>query len=279
MGTLTCQSCGAQFPIQEGIAVLSTNAPLVKDTAPSTYETEAMLTAYLWSHFADLMGDRDASPAYGEWSELLNGTPGYALDAGCAVGRFTFEMGQKCGFAVGIDSSYSFVRTARHLMTRRELSLSIPREGMLQEEMAIRLPHTWSTDRVEFVVGDAQRLPFSSGSFSSLASLNLVDKLPLPIVHVQEMNRVAKVRHAQWIFSDPFSWSSDVASPKDWVGGTSKGRFSGSGLENIRLLLGGEKGKLSPPWRIGKEGQVWWKIRNHQNHFELIRSLFLTAER
>lgn len=36
---------------------------------------------------------------------------------------------------------------------------------------------------------------------------------------------------------------------------------------------------LLPPWNVDQEGSVWWKIRNHRNHFELIHSEFIGATR
>jgi hypothetical protein len=36
---------------------------------------------------------------------------------------------------------------------------------------------------------------------------------------------------------------------------------------------------FSPPWRVTRADAVWWKLRSHRNHFELIRSETLLAER
>ena len=132
---------------------------------------------------------------------------------------------------------------------------------------------------MEFLVADAQKLPFKSGSFSSLASLNLVDKLPNPLYHLREMNRVAVANEAQFLFSDPFSWSEEVTEPGHWLGGTQEGPYSGNGLENVSEILRGRKNGLQPRWSIEKLGHIWWKIRTHQNHFELIRSCYVKAAR
>jgi SAM-dependent methyltransferase len=223
--------------------------------------------------------DREASTAYLEWANHIDSSSGLSLDAGCAVGRFTFEMAKKSELAVGIDSSHTFIRTARELMNHRRLQVSLVEEGELMGGGTIHLPETWSDSKVEFVVGDIQALPFRANLFASIASLNLVDKVPFPLLHLKEMNRVAKESGAQFLFSDPFSWSSDIARKEDWLGGMSRGRFSGRGIENIRSLLSGEKGELLPPWKIEDQGHIWWKIRNHLNHFELIRSCFIKATR
>ena len=63
------------------------------------------------------------------------------------------------------------------------------------------------------------------------------------------------------------------------LGGKNEGKFSGKSFNNILSLFEGEGGILSPAWRVEKSGHIWWKLRNHQNHFELIRSRFLKTTR
>ncbi|MBU0988294.1 MAG: methyltransferase domain-containing protein [Proteobacteria bacterium] len=278
-GFLTCLQCEKVYPIRGGIAMLDPMPLQEKEKIDSRYETPALLAAYLWSHYCDILNDPNASAAYSQWADLVHHNSGFTIDAGSAVGRFTFEMSQKSEFAVGIDNSLSFIQSARALMLKRRIKISLPREGNLCSDVVIQLPEKWVSDKVEFIVGDAQALPFRSKTFSLLASLNLVDKVPLPIKHLKEMNRVAKAKDAQFLFSDPFSWSTDVAKEKDWLGGTDAGPYSGAGKNNIIALLKGEKDNLAPAWSIAKHGHIWWKIRTHANHFELIRSCFVKADR
>ena len=278
-GSLKCDKCGMVYLIRDGIASLLPRAESDNAGAASQYESPSFVSSYLWSHYADIFGDSDASRAYLEWSELLSPKPGFALDAGCAVGRFAFEMSRKSDLVVGIDNSRAFVQKARELMKGRQLSFPAPEEGALVENFVVELPEAWESDRVEFILGDVEALPFRSGIFSSLASLNLIDKVPMPLLHLREMNRVAKENGAHILISDPFSWSTDVAREEDWLGGTTKGAFSGNGIDNVRSLLTGDKGDLPLSWEVEDEGHVWWKIRNHRNHFELIRSCFIKAGR
>ena len=278
-GSLKCDQCGTSYPIRGGVASLLPRSSEKREELHSRYESSSILSSYLWSHYGDLLKDKETSTAYVEWADLIEYRTGFSLDAGCAVGRFTFEMGKKGDFAVGIDNSLSFILTARELMKSRQLGVSIQEEGLLRKHETIHLPETWSTEKVDFIVGDAQILPFRSRSITSLASLNLVDKLPLPLKHLKEMNRVAKESGAQFLFSDPFSWSSEIAQEKDWLGGTNDGPYPGKGIDNIFSLLTGEKGGLLPPWKVDKHGHVWWKIRTHRNHFELIRSCFIKTTR
>lgn len=278
-GSLNCPRCDTAYPIEEGIAFLDPARLQENDRAESKYETDRLLSSYLWSHYSDILQDPDASGAYGEWANLLSRCRGFSVDAGSAVGRFTFEMSNRCDFAVGIDNSLTFIRSARELMLKRRMKVVLPQEGNLVREAVLHLPKKFDSRKVEFVVGNALALPFRSQTFSSLASLNLVDKVPAPIKHLEEMNRVAKENDAQFIFSDPFSWSADVANEEGWLGGTKTGPFAGKGKDNVIALLKGEKQKFSPKWNIEAHGHVWWKIRTHANHFELIRSCYVKAGR
>ncbi len=277
-GCLTCERCGKTYLIQDGIAFLEPENSKEK-RLDSRYETFPVLSSYLWSHYGDFLQDPEASAAYIQWAGLMRGNSGFCLDIGSAVGRFTFEMSQKSDFVIGIDNSVSFIRTARGLMLSRQKQVLLSQEGLLTREVMLHLPDEWHTGNVEFIVGDAQALPFRSGFFSALASLNVIDKVPFPIKHLTEMNRVAKQMEVQFLFSDPFSWSKEVAKEENWLGGKENGMYSGRGMENIIDLLRGEKGQLLPEWKIEQHGNVWWKIRTHANHFELIRSCFVKAAR
>ena len=278
-GFLKCDECETRYPIQDGIASLFPKIHEKNRAEPSKYESSSVVSSYLWSHFSDMLEEKEASTAYKDWGDLIRHQNGFSLDAGCAVGRFTFEMSMKSDFSVGIDHSRAFISAARALMKNRKLEVTIKEEGLLTREKLIQFPAEWNTDKVEFIVGDAQVLPFRPETFSSLASLNLVDKVPLPLKHLEEMNRVARQKGAQFLFSDPFSWSSEVAREEDWLGGTHEGPYGGEGVDNVISLLTGKKGKFSPPWKIDKQGHIWWKIRTHRNHYELIRSCFIKGIR
>jgi hypothetical protein len=91
------------------------------------------------------------------------------------------------------------------------------------------------------------------------------------------MNRVTRDSDSQFLLSDPFSWSIDVAPVEEWLGGKAEGCYGGKGLANIAALLSDGRGELAPAWRVNKPGEVWWKIRTHSNHYELIRSQYIHA--
>lgn len=276
-GFLECRRCGKAYGIEAGTALMADGG---RDGKNSPYETPDLLSAYLWSHYADFCGDPDASGAYAEWADLISGKSGTGLDIGCAVGRFSIEMSRKCELVIGVDLSSSFVRTARRIAADGGLTFGIKEEGLIRSERAFTLPPELDTSKLEFIVADAGALPFRSGTFDCVASLNLLDKVTGPLEHLSEASRAARRSGAQLLMSDPFSWSPAVCPPEKWIGGVTGGRFAGAGIDNLsRLLANGDGEPAGPAWNVVRKGEVWWKIRNHRNHFELIRSQFIKAER
>jgi len=278
-GELHCPECRRTYPIEGGVADLDPAAVPGGMRPTNKYESMPVLSSYLWSHYADIFRDENASDAYRHWASLIDPHTGLAIDAGAAVGRFTFEMSRKCDLAVGLDNSRAFIRAARELMKRRTMIVPLKQEGNIFTETALELPPEWDCARVEFIVADALALPFPTGSAASLASLNLIDKVPRPLRHLEEINRVTRAGEAQFLLSDPFSWSEETASEAEWLGGKASGSFAGRGLDNVIALLAGDADHLAPRWHIRSRGEVWWKIRTHANHFEQIRSCYVKANR
>jgi len=278
-GKLSCPKCRRRFPVREGVAYLLPEP----DDGPSggqwRYEEGGMVDRYLWSHYGDLAGAVANGSANDAWAGCLAPVDGFSLDAGCAVGRLTFEMAARSSWAVGCDLSGSFIRTARRLALERQLTFSLPLEGNLRENFQVRLPESWRSDNLEFIVADALRLPFARETFQQAASLNLLDRVGYPLAHLFEMNRVARAKGAAFLFASPFSWAVSAAPEELWLGGKTSGEYAGRGVDNVRSLLEGKGGIIVPPWRISRTGSVEWKMRSHCNHQELITSEYLLAAR
>jgi len=278
-GELFCKKCRRRFPIKAGIAVLLPTLESYSTGGQLRYEERDTLNRYLWSHYADLAGDLEVRESNAAWAGCLAQKSSSALDAGCGVGRLTFEMATRGNWAVGCDLSHSFIRMARRLVQERRCSFSLPLEGNLRESFHCELPAGWRTDNIEFIVADATALPFAQGCFQQVSSLNVLDRVHYPLVHLYEMNRVAQTEGASFLFADPFSWSATAAPEERWLGGTTAGKYAGRGIDNVRLLLTGKDKILSPAWQIKSEGSITWMMRSHANHRELIRSEFIISER
>jgi SAM-dependent methyltransferase len=271
-GRLDCPACGRAYPIKDGLASLlppQGHVPPVQ----FKYEEPRVVASYLWSHFADLRQAPESLAAHESLAAMVPQAAGHgelALDAGCAVGRMTFELASRGYFAVGLDLSRAFVDTARRLARARELDYEEPVEGDLTTGRLIRLPERFAPGRAEFIQASVLAPPFRSGAFAAAASCNILDKVPEPLGHLLELSRVS-APGAALVFADPFSWSEDCAPKHRWLGGVMTGSSGCRGIQNVRTILAGQG------WRLDREGSVWWKIRNHENHYELIRSLTLCA--
>jgi SAM-dependent methyltransferase/uncharacterized protein YbaR (Trm112 family) len=268
---LECPKCRTAYPVSDGLATV-----LPPGVPEDRYASGDRLAGYLWSHYADLDGDPEAHQAFPAWGELLAGGASPVLDAGCAVGRLTFELARHAELVIGIDRSAGFILAARALARIGHLGYEVASEGELCETRTVRLPAGVPRERVEFLVADALALPFPAGLFGTTASLNLLDRVPLPRLHLSELSRVSARRAATLLLADPWSWSAGPALPEEWLGGRRSGPGVGHGRENVPRLL-----ELTgrPPWRMTGSGRIGWTLRHHRNHFELIYSDYFLASR
>ncbi len=279
-GRLVCPQCRQAYEIHEGIAVVvpEQTLPMIQDA--TGYNSFSMLSSYLWSHYSEFFNGPDATDAYQRWARTFDSQrSGWALDIGCAVGRLTFEMTKTHDRAVGLDTSISFVRAARGLADRRRLAFDLIMEGQITEKRACDLDPAFGFDQAEFIVADAMALPFPSRRFATVSSVNILEKVPDPLLHLAEANRVMHEKKARFLFSDPFSWDETVNSPALWLGGTNEGAFNGFGMDNICKLFQDPESVFSPGFTIQDKGQVLWKIRKTRNLWEHITSQFVVAER
>ncbi|WP_320044197.1 methyltransferase domain-containing protein [uncultured Desulfobacter sp.] len=279
-GHLVCPQCKQVYEIHEGIAVVvpEQTLPIIQDA--TGYNSFSMLSSYLWSHYSEFFNGPDATDAYQKWARAFGSQrSGWALDIGCSVGRLTFEMTKTHDRAVGLDTSISFVRAARELAAKKRLAFELIMEGQITEKRSCELDPAFGFEQAEFIVADAMALPFRSRRFSSVSSVNILEKVPNPLLHLAQANRVMVEKDARFLFSDPFSWDESVNSPEFWLGGTNEGPFKGFGMDNICRILQDSESVFSPGFAIQDMGQVLWKIRKTQNLWEHIISQFVVAQR
>jgi SAM-dependent methyltransferase/uncharacterized protein YbaR (Trm112 family) len=278
-GSLTCPLCKKGYDINDGIAVVVPEKSLPITRNMAGYGSFSMSSSYLWSHYSEFLNDPDRTDAYKKWAKALTPGKGWALDIGCAVGRLTLEMTKTHDRAVGIDTSLSFIRSARKLMHQRSLEFDLIVEGEITERRSGNLDPAFRFENADFIVADAMALPFRTDRFATASSVNILEKVPDPSLHFSEANRVMDKTKARFLFSDPFSWDETVSHPDLWLGGRNKGPFKGFGMDNISRMLREGGGIFSPPFSIQETGSIQWKIRKTRNLWEHITSQFLIAQR
>jgi SAM-dependent methyltransferase len=279
-GKLGCPVCRAGYPIRQGVAVLLAEDSEARKALDESrgYNSPAMLSSYLWSHFCDLFGDPDASEAYKFWSSGLEKTDGDALDIGCAVGRLTFDMVGTHDRAVGIDTSAVFVQKAREIMFRKRMDFDMIVEGHLTKPVSCDFGDR-DFDGVEFIVADAMALPFRSGDFATVSAINVLEKVSDPLKHLEEVDRMLRKSASTFVFSDPFSWDENFSPREKWLGGNGSRIYSARGIDTMRRLFSGEFGVFNPPFNIVDQRDIKWKIRKTAHLFEHIVSQYLLGRR
>ena len=191
-GEMTCPQCKAIYPIEQGVAVLLPEKTRDILSDHGGYNAPGMLSAYLWSHFGDLLDDPKATQAYQVWSAGFTPTHGDALDVGCAVGRLSFDLAATHDHVIGLDTSIAFIRKAREILTQKEISFDLIVEGHITEPRTYCFDESQDFTNVDFIVADALALPFRERAFATTAAINLLEKVPDPLKHLREINRVMR---------------------------------------------------------------------------------------
>ncbi len=278
-GALTCASCKRSYPIHKGVAVVLPEKSMSVISDTSGYNSKSMLSSYLWSHFGDFLKDPNATDAYRTWSSFFRKSDGMALDIGCSVGRLSFELSKTHPHVIGIDTSISFVEKARELLSEKRLDFDLIIEGFITEKRSCELDAAFNYEHVDFIVADALALPFPDRIFSTVTSINILEKVSSPIGHLIEINRVLKEENAMFVFSDPFSWDESFSLPEDWLSGGTNGNGNCRGIDSISRYFSGKDNIFSPLLEIQGKGSVPWKIRKTENLWEYINSQFIVGSR
>ncbi len=145
-----------------------------------------------------------------------------ALDAGCAVGRSTFELAADCRDVLGIDTSARFIDAARTLAEDGSLSHFRIEEGDIRTPMQFRVPDSLPRSRVRFEIGDACELSGELGALNVVFCANLIDRLPDPRGYLDALPSLI-VPGGQLLLASPFTWMEEFTPREKWIGGTMKG--------------------------------------------------------
>ena len=177
-----------------------------------------------------------------------------ALDIGCAVGRFTFELGRVAESALGIDSSKRFIDAAQRMARRHRCSLRVRETGETFRRQSLVLPAVLRSASVEFRVGNAMNLAgLPSGNFHIVAAVNLLCRLPRPRRFLRNLRRLV-APGGQLLLASPFSWLREHSPAREWV--TER---------EIGALLGRD-------FRLVRRRSLPFLLREHRRKYELVVS-------
>ena len=190
------------------------------------------------------------------------GAPTMGLDIGCAVGRFTFELGRVVYGVFGIDNSRQFIRAAQSMARGQTLTVDVPESGAQVSSHQVVLPKPLRKCAVEFGVGDALNLrALPDHSFHVVSAINLIDRLPRPRQFLEHLPRLL-ARGGQLIIASPFTWLSAHTQPRQWL-------TSGQMIE-----------LLAPHFKLARRADLPFVIREHRRKYQLVVSeVFVFRER
>jgi SAM-dependent methyltransferase/uncharacterized protein YbaR (Trm112 family) len=301
-GILLCpdQACQREHPIIDGIAVVvadlqswvehqmdnvlerhdlsETVESLLGDAAGprAVFNRErSSLSSYAVSHWGDKDLGNPPAPVPTEAHhatlvhaalDLLPSAPrGVWVDLGCSVGRATFELAQRTGdLAIGVDLNFRMLRLAEQVRREQRATYPMRREGLVFDRRAVQVANL-PFDRVSFWCADVGLLPFADTQFDGALSLNLLDCVPSPLMHLLEMGRVLHVG-APALLSTPFDWTPEATPLAQWLGGHSqRAADRGSSAARLRRLLapGGDTGLDSRLVVRDESRQLPWRVYIH----------------
>ena len=237
------------------------------------YETERYLHEYLLFHYGR---PRDLCPFDFVPDELLHfherilkecvlpfshASHTRALDVGCAVGRFTFELSRLADEVIGVDNSKRFVLTARKIASQRAIKAHVHESGAEITTCRLQLPKGVRPAKIQFEVRDAQKLgPIDQEPFDIVAAINLICRLPRPLDFLRQLPRLV-VLGGQLLIASPLSWLRDYTPPRNWI--------TPEDLQRV----------LRPHFQLIRRRDLPFVIREHRRKYQLVVSEVLTFKR
>eukprot|EP00584_Thalassiosira_punctigera_P000522 CAMPEP_0172526622 /NCGR_PEP_ID=MMETSP1067-20121228/1484_1 /TAXON_ID=265564 ORGANISM="Thalassiosira punctigera, Strain Tpunct2005C2" /NCGR_SAMPLE_ID=MMETSP1067 /ASSEMBLY_ACC=CAM_ASM_000444 /LENGTH=993 /DNA_ID=CAMNT_0013310161 /DNA_START=78 /DNA_END=3059 /DNA_ORIENTATION=+ len=258
------------------------------------YETEDLLNMYLSLHFPSSGSKESVNPILDHANSPIHGlrfpqrvanlmvalnpvrTNNRALDVGCAVGGASFELAKSFDHVEAFDFSENFVATAKKMQSGDELTLKVPVEGDITEEVSVTLEpgvDAAAMGKVNFFQGDACALSEYAddkqdfGTFDGAILANLLCRLPDPMACLNAMPKIIN-KGGVVVIVTPFTWLEEYTPRSKWLGGfndpvSQEPMYSKDKLKEIMEELGFEK--------IHEE-QMPLVIREHQRKYQYIVS-------
>ena len=239
------------------------------------------LSAYVDGHYRDhdanLNDGESGTPVLRFLDGAANGNQGPLLDLGCSVGRVTYELGMAAPqqLVLGVDLNFTMLRFARSLQNDGLATYPRKRVGVVYDRHTIKFPQAVQAPNVDFWACDACALPFQDGRFGQVMSLNVLDCVPSPTLHLTEILRLLKWNGPAFV-ATPFDWSAPVTPMNAWLGGHSQhnewhGESAEILFETLKRLRGAQESRLA----LEDQRDIPWEVRIHARNTASYSSLLL----
>jgi SAM-dependent methyltransferase len=233
-GWLECPNCKKRYPIVEGVPILV-----------QAYSNDGdHLAQYIEAHYEIINT--------GYWQEMNSAKPkGLSLDAGCSVGRYTFECA-KNGFAVGLDINFEMLKLAVEVQRTGKIKYRRKTRSLGEEK---KVSNFSPSNNVLFILADIHNPPFKMETFDFISALNLLDSIKRPLIALGQMDAMLKPRGTLFL-STPYVWNSSIS--EEWLETEEIEPH-----EFVRLLLTGRKmPECGFNYRIIRQNKnIPWRLR------------------
>ena len=269
-GALRCVKCGDQYPIVQGIAVITADG--WRRVSQETAEVEDPVRAlgpHLLAHYGDLLppGDREGLHLGNFWQSLgdLPAT-GLAVDLGASAGRAALGISRSAAFTLAIESSFTTARLARSILHGGRAPVRIVEEGIFERTVEVDATPLRGGP-VEVLVADPDRPPLPPGIAGLVLAANLLERQPDPSALLDRAAAVVAPGGALAVAS-PWTWWEEHAPRSSWIGrGVERSRDA-----LVRLL--GDGG-----FSIEREEDLLLVLREHARLEQVVRPQLLVARR
>lgn len=236
------------------------------DSNDSTYESSRTLGEYLLFHY----GSEDEQFPWARGPKEALGFPlrsvdelmdvssrvDSALDLGCAVGRSSFLLADRCTRVLGIDYSQVFISTAQSILENGCFAYSYQEEGIYWKKGMVRVDKR--PENLTFEEGDACLLSSDLGCFDLVHAANLLCRLKDPVSLLDRLPGLI-VPGGQLLLTTPFSWLEEFTPRENWLG-------DGKSCKRLKEIL-------SESFDLEIERNLPFLIREHRRKFQYCVSL------
>lgn len=181
---------------------------------------------------------------------------GRVLDAGCAVGRSTFELTRYADEAIGIDFSQRFIDLASTLGRGETVTYRRYSEAHRSEDLVAHCPAHVFPEQTSFEQGDAMDLRADLGTFDLVHAANLLCRLPEPKRFLDRLPGLVNPG-GELVIATPATWL-DAYTPRE-------NQPTGTTLEFL-------KEHLADSFDLIEVEELPFLIREHQRKLQLSTS-------
>jgi SAM-dependent methyltransferase/uncharacterized protein YbaR (Trm112 family) len=314
-GTLHCPDCQHEYPIIDGIPLITPDLPRLLSERGIELMLRNDLDAALESLLGDAIGPdswfdvlRQTQSTYG-WDAFADLDPAeyplpdapppgaarrclaqlatlgpidpvrHILDLGCAAGRTSFDLAQAHpnALVLGLDIHLGVLRIAQGAAAGQ---VSYPRRriGLVYDRR--RFPVALAgADRVDFWACDALALPLAPGHADLCVALNLLDCVPNPRELLESLATTTRI-DGRILLSTPYDWSSRATPVGNWLGGHSqRADHGGSGEAFLHALLADDAHAIPGLTCMAEQADWPWHTRLHDRSVVLYRTHLLALTR